>query len=931
MADLFSAIKGLTSKRQQALDSAEKEALGLRTPPPATALTPAPQAKKPITVEEAQAKAARFKWELENPGKEYVPPKMAAGGLVSNPVWEDENLAQWSSFFDKPLQTPTMGGYAPGNVADPAKAVTHASGLRVMNSMGGFDPAPEFKEWQPDTPEKYKAYVEAAAANQRAGSKIGGKSIVDAINEDKRKMTDSAWDRMVTNAKSSPGGYPMMAKGGKVKMYPSGGKITGVGGPTEDKQPVLASPGEFILPADTVKKVGVRNLEKLIDDTHEPTGVRDGIHFGEGDNAATWWDRMKLFGKKTKKDIQTKAATEFPEIIKPVEPETPAQSAKISAAHDAVRKKMAEMNGEAPPNTRAKVDPTWERINTANKSIPKESPIRGQGYAEIQAATPKPGRYGVYSQPISQVAKPYVEKALKPVGTLAKGAGTVVKYAAPAIETYNTYQDLQEKDAGTLEKSGRVAEGIGRMASMGTGAIVGAGLGGGVLSPVTGLLGGIAGYYAPEAIARLTGQELPSERIDKLRQARIAAEQKAADEAAAVSKLAVGDSGAPSGDVTPVEKPAPTGPSQTALDIQQAAGLRAMPETAAPTFDPVAARAEMNAIDERANRESESEARRLQGMRNNAELAQSKYERDQAISELRRFPNDPGVNRAAMLAVGRYEGAKDDQIKQDTLGMEESKNRRFTEAMKYRDDLGLRGHMYTADKNLEAHKLDAAAQAADRAARNQLAMQTAIMGQRDKNKENVDKFLAEMTTVYKEDKDGKSIVDQTATQKAKDDFMKYVYARAVNDKGFLKRMNAQSVDDIPESQWAPLWQDYVTRKSMVKDLPQDGGVPLQGLPTGFGLRDIGRTDFVNLAGDKTQNAIGFGSNMWGLTGGWNPFVSEADKLVLSTGTEGAPVHNAILSQAGYDDPQKRLALIKYFEDRGDKANVKRLKDLWEIR
>lgn len=50
------------------------------------------------------------------------------------------------------------------------------------------------------------------------------------------------------------------------------GPVRGPGGPTDDKVPAMLSDGEYVLPADTVKAVGVDKLNALRDATHTPTG-----------------------------------------------------------------------------------------------------------------------------------------------------------------------------------------------------------------------------------------------------------------------------------------------------------------------------------------------------------------------------------------------------------------------------------------------------------------------------------------------------------------------------------------------------------------------------------------------------------------------------------------------------------------------------------
>jgi hypothetical protein len=66
-------------------------------------------------------------------------------------------------------------------------------------------------------------------------------------------------------------GLPIMTSVG----YASGGAVKGPGGPTDDKVgPVMLSDGEYVLPADTVRKVGKENLDALKDATHTPVSVK---------------------------------------------------------------------------------------------------------------------------------------------------------------------------------------------------------------------------------------------------------------------------------------------------------------------------------------------------------------------------------------------------------------------------------------------------------------------------------------------------------------------------------------------------------------------------------------------------------------------------------------------------------------------------------
>ncbi len=48
----------------------------------------------------------------------------------------------------------------------------------------------------------------------------------------------------------------------------------GPGGPVDDKIPAMLSNGEYVIPADTVKKIGKANLDKLVQQTHTPAAVQ---------------------------------------------------------------------------------------------------------------------------------------------------------------------------------------------------------------------------------------------------------------------------------------------------------------------------------------------------------------------------------------------------------------------------------------------------------------------------------------------------------------------------------------------------------------------------------------------------------------------------------------------------------------------------------
>lgn len=73
------------------------------------------------------------------------------------------------------------------------------------------------------------------------------------------------------------GGFKGFADGGNPKKklgLRKKGKVDGPGGPIDDMVPALLSAGEYVLPADTVEKVGIKTLDRLVKKTHTPAAVQ---------------------------------------------------------------------------------------------------------------------------------------------------------------------------------------------------------------------------------------------------------------------------------------------------------------------------------------------------------------------------------------------------------------------------------------------------------------------------------------------------------------------------------------------------------------------------------------------------------------------------------------------------------------------------------
>ena len=64
------------------------------------------------------------------------------------------------------------------------------------------------------------------------------------------------------------------ADGSKGRVHQGKGPVDGPGGPVDDKIPAMLSDGEYVLPADTVDKIGVKKLNRLVKETHTPAAVQ---------------------------------------------------------------------------------------------------------------------------------------------------------------------------------------------------------------------------------------------------------------------------------------------------------------------------------------------------------------------------------------------------------------------------------------------------------------------------------------------------------------------------------------------------------------------------------------------------------------------------------------------------------------------------------
>lgn len=122
---------------------------------------------------------------------------------------------------------------------------------------------------------KQKLYGDiAGAVGTFAGMRFADGGLVDNYADGGEVMNDaydpqSIAEMQVNEVMGYKAGGPVAKRPPKVRpgsTTRAGGKVSGPGGPKDDRVPALLSDGEFVLPVGTVKKYGLAKLEKMRQD-----------------------------------------------------------------------------------------------------------------------------------------------------------------------------------------------------------------------------------------------------------------------------------------------------------------------------------------------------------------------------------------------------------------------------------------------------------------------------------------------------------------------------------------------------------------------------------------------------------------------------------------------------------------------------------------
>jgi hypothetical protein len=281
----------------------------------------------------------------------------------------------------------------------------------------------------------------------------------------------------ITGVRGATGGETgNMVKDAKRRLgLRRGGKVTGPGGPEEDKIDARLSNGEYVLPAKTTATIGVPVLDEIVratNDGKEPAGsFRTGMATG-----GEYWDRAKRAMRGAvdgaREGLRTTAVpgTEIPVTPAPAGPAPMPQSVQLEDASNPVSRR------------------TTRSFNPAG------------GVIEVT-----PGGTATTEAQRTQILMSEAERQPKFEPKGARGlrvAGRALAGVGPALEAYDVAKVANDPASTGLDVAGQAASGVARSAGAVVGGTAGATIGTGVMpglgTAAGAVIGGGLGYLLPD-------------------------------------------------------------------------------------------------------------------------------------------------------------------------------------------------------------------------------------------------------------------------------------------------------------------------------------------------------------------------------------------------------------------------------------------------
>ena len=684
-------------------------------------------------------------------------------------------------------------------------------------------------------------------------------------------LSDSQWNQM-GNKVNPKTGYPMLADGGPVtdnestlryaKKYDgpggvrdipafanggvAGNRVYGEGGPTEDKVKIRVSPGEFVLPADTVKAIGAGGLRRLIADTHTPVKAP-----GYGNGLTDWFTN---WGKKAK------AAT--------------------AAGADAWAE--AEKNATtAAPKTSGR-EPGWRSDQGSGTGVPRGTPPPG---TPVGMGVNSPGMLDKARAAQTGWAggKPInFSLPLDKAAQLTKGAARAL--AVPAALA-STFDDAKGTDTDEYRKrfglDNPEAAGFGTkwlsasslpsdLIVRGLGAASDLGRVAGKVTDFFGLGNPMDSFYRDKAEA---GAKPPTPGLRST----------STVDPSKTEGFGMGDRGAGVNTLAPNPKKT----SFSNADIK--AAPEAGPEGPSIADTNAAARAEMAAMDARTAAGNATEGLRLDEMNRRGQVAGAAWDRQVALGRKDPAMYANAVRNEELLKEGANRGLARDLKGMDTAAHLSAADKLAASA-KYRDDMGLRGQMLASQTSLMGHLMD--------------QQMTMAQLQHTMGKENAKDFQDELATraqVFMPGKEGgPPVLDPAATAKNIANLKRFQIDPTADHLAILNAIKpgAKSINEIPREHWGSILDKALTNIGIGA---ATGG---QGMSAKYGIKERGLSDA--FAGPGRNSQVGVMST---LLNNVNPLAPPERNLTVSTETPGSLPMDSVLEDVMSGDRGRAESII----------------------
>lgn len=158
---------------------------------------------------------------------------------------------------------PSAGFLRPGSSKDIKTDKREVEDGKALKGIKRLD----VEKWRYKDDSEGREHIGAYAEDFKREFGVGDGKTIDVI--DAMGVTMKAVQDLADEVDGMKGRRGLRkADGGKV--HKGKGRVKGPGGPVDDKVPAMLSNGEYVLPADTVKKVGIGALDRLVKETHTP-------------------------------------------------------------------------------------------------------------------------------------------------------------------------------------------------------------------------------------------------------------------------------------------------------------------------------------------------------------------------------------------------------------------------------------------------------------------------------------------------------------------------------------------------------------------------------------------------------------------------------------------------------------------------------------